>query len=463
MKTIRGFKMSGNISIFLASDDNYAPYLCTTMYSILKHTKSKIDFYIMDGGIRDESKELIKSSLKKFDSVSLEYIDMDNFELSRFPNIRHYSVNAFSRYFIPVLKPEIAKALYLDVDVIVKGDISELYNQDLGTYPLGAVLEDFYAGNYTYLKDEIFPEYEGGSDYFNSGVLLIDCDKFREHNYTEKLVDYTITLYNKLACADQDVYNIVFQNNFKIFDYKFNFMPDYFEALEIHKPDLANYTRENALVLHYTSGKPWHGGSVAVDDFWQVARMTSFADKLKNELSIYQLQSKVNILECKLSEIVNLNHELHCKLNAHGDKLHTCEGKLSEIVNVNHELNNKLHTHEGKLSEIVNLNHELHCKLNAHEGKLSEIVNVNHELDNKLHSHEGKLNEIADISGECNCKINEINGIIHETNSKVVEHANKRKKSVYRLFNMIPLLKIYREDNYTSIYLFGCILIMKIK
>ncbi len=37
------------IPIFLACDDNYAPFLCTTMYSILLHTKSQIDFYVMDG------------------------------------------------------------------------------------------------------------------------------------------------------------------------------------------------------------------------------------------------------------------------------------------------------------------------------------------------------------------------------------------------------------------------------
>lgn len=42
-----------NIPVFLASDDNYAPFLATTAYSVLSNTKSFIDFYVLDGGITD--------------------------------------------------------------------------------------------------------------------------------------------------------------------------------------------------------------------------------------------------------------------------------------------------------------------------------------------------------------------------------------------------------------------------
>ena len=49
-----------NIPIFLASDENYAPFLCTTLFSILKHTESFIEFYVLDGGIENKSKILIE-------------------------------------------------------------------------------------------------------------------------------------------------------------------------------------------------------------------------------------------------------------------------------------------------------------------------------------------------------------------------------------------------------------------
>ena len=95
-----------NIPIFLASDENYAPFLCTTLYSILNNTKSCIDFYILDGGIDKKSRVLIKKSLKNFKNFSIKYFDMSKYNLERFPNLQHYSLNTFSRYFISQLMPK---------------------------------------------------------------------------------------------------------------------------------------------------------------------------------------------------------------------------------------------------------------------------------------------------------------------------------------------------------------------
>lgn len=45
------------IPIFLSSDNNYAPFVATTIASICDNTKSFCDFYILDGGIEEENKE----------------------------------------------------------------------------------------------------------------------------------------------------------------------------------------------------------------------------------------------------------------------------------------------------------------------------------------------------------------------------------------------------------------------
>lgn len=272
-----------SIPIFLASDDNYAPFVATTMFSILDNTNSKIDFYVLDGGISKKSKKLIKASLKLFKHYSVEYIDMSNYGLNKFPNLKHYSLNTFSRYFIPKIKPNLGKILYMDVDIIVKSDIAKLYDHDLGDYPLAAILEDFYKPNYLYLKEKIYPEYKGGSNYFNAGVLLIDVQKFIKNNYSQKCIDMTIELEDRLSCADQDVFNIIFENNFKILDYKFNYMPDHFKYYKELHPDMADTIKSDAVVLHYTDCKPWFRGSVADEDFWQVAIRTEFFKKTKFE------------------------------------------------------------------------------------------------------------------------------------------------------------------------------------
>lgn len=281
-----------NIPIFLSSDDNYAPFLCTTMYSILENTKSFISFYVLDGGITEKSKKLINESLKNFSNYTIKYVDMALFGLDRFPNIRHYSLNTFSRYFIPEIAPDLGKVIYMDVDIIVKGDIAELYSQELGEYPLAAVLEDFYKGNYTALKEKVYPDYVGNDVYFNAGVLLLDVRKLVQNKYSQKMIDLTIKLQDKLCCADQDVLNILFENNFKILDYKYNFMPDLFPLLKEKHPEIK---KVNPLLIHYVVQKPWKEVSSMSRDFNEILVKTAFQEIVKQKFGIITLVKKYKL------------------------------------------------------------------------------------------------------------------------------------------------------------------------
>ena len=272
-------KNSIQIPIFLASDDNYAPFLTTTMFSVLENTSELIDFHILDNKISTQSKEKLLKSLERFQNKKITFHDTSNYNLSKFPDVAHYTTTAFARYFIPEMIKGRQKVIYLDSDMIIKGDIKELYEQDLGQYPLGAVLEDF-ASNYIYLKENIYPEYAGKDQYFNSGMLLIDLKKFQENNYTEQLVNMTVKLHDKLNAPDQDVFNIIFQNNFKVLDYKYNFMPDLEFLIHQKHPNLLKI---KPLILHYIAGKPWKKLSCRNRDFWDVLICTEFEDFVKEK------------------------------------------------------------------------------------------------------------------------------------------------------------------------------------
>lgn len=262
-----------HIPVFCATDDNYAAFASVMMVSVLTHTKSFIDFYVMDGGISSKSKRWIKKDLKPYPNHEVHYVDMKNYDLSRFPNLKHYSTNTFSRYFIPEIAKEYNKIIYLDVDIVVKKDIKLLFDQPLGNYALGAVLEDFYAGNYTTLKEHIWPKYNGGDHYFNAGVLLLDIPKLIKMKFTEKTIELTNTLADKLNCADQDVLNILFENNFQVLDYQFNYMPDHSYMLYTKHPEIG---RVDPVIIHYTAAKPWKAVSIASEDFDAVFHNSCF-------------------------------------------------------------------------------------------------------------------------------------------------------------------------------------------
>lgn len=277
--------MSRSIHIVCATDENYAPFASIMMKSVLEHTSSFANFYVLDGGIQKKTKSLILKDLKKYPNKHIQYIDMAKYDLARFPNVKHYSLNTFSRYFIPQFLPNIQRVLYLDVDIIVTKDIAKLYNYNLDNFPIGAVLEDFYEENYTTLKQKIWPDYQGQDQYFNAGVLLLDIPKLNQMNFTDKAVNLTIQLFDKLSCPDQDILNILFENNFKKLDYRFNFMPDHIHHLREKHPNLSKI---DPMVIHYSMIKPWKDLSLAQAEFDKIAQNSIFQKLL---LTTYHTKS----------------------------------------------------------------------------------------------------------------------------------------------------------------------------
>lgn len=265
-----------NIPIFLSSDNNYAPFVATTIASVCDNTKSFCEFYVLDGGIADENKEKICKLEKQFHNLSVEFIRIDiNNVFSNILAKGYITLSAFNRLLIPNLKRNLLKVVYLDVDIIAAGDINELYQQNLKSFIIGAVKDQ---GELNYLKNvkhaiELNPE----SVYFNSGVLLIDCDKWRKNIKLEDLLAIEQKYRNVRYHNDQDVLNKYFENNYLLLDKKYNVMETSEEVVLRHftgsiKPWQADF------YIHSKTKKPYKTSNI--DLFWKYAKMTAFYDEI---------------------------------------------------------------------------------------------------------------------------------------------------------------------------------------
>ncbi|MDY6407689.1 MAG: glycosyltransferase family 8 protein [Pseudomonadota bacterium] len=264
--------MSKSIPIFCATDENYAPFTSMMMKSMLMHTKSFVDFYIMDGGIKRKTKKLIQKELKSFPNKTIRYIDMAGFDLSRFPSLAHFSVNTFSRYFVPELVPEMEKAIYMDVDIIVTGDIQELYDQDLKGFPIGVTPCDFNDYSMIHQIKRIWPDVKADSVAFNAGILVMDIPKLLKMDFTNKAVQLTGMLYDKLEMPDQDILNIMFENNYLALDYRFDFIHTTLPRLKKKYPDLKTI---DPVMIHYTI-KPWKSNQPFQEEFEDILKDSLF-------------------------------------------------------------------------------------------------------------------------------------------------------------------------------------------
>ena len=88
---------------------------------------------------------------------------------------------------IPKILPNnISKALYLDCDLIINGNISSLFTIDLNDYASGAVFDGGTDDIRTYNR----LKYSSGNGYFNAGVLLMNLEYWRINNVMESLFSF---------------------------------------------------------------------------------------------------------------------------------------------------------------------------------------------------------------------------------------------------------------------------------
>ena len=118
------------IPIFFASDNNYAPYLAVAIKSLLKNASQ--DYFYKIHILTTNLDETLCNKLKKLETSysSIEIISLAG-EIEHIKNRFHlrdyYSIETYYRFFIADLFPQYDKVLYLDCDIIILGDISDLY------------------------------------------------------------------------------------------------------------------------------------------------------------------------------------------------------------------------------------------------------------------------------------------------------------------------------------------------
>ena len=266
------------IDVFMCSDDNYAEFIATTIVSICENTQEDIFVHVLSYGISGKKKQGIYDSLKRYgDRCKIVFYNDSAEKLSGFVETSYISKAMYGRFFLPDMV-ETNKAIYTDVDVIFHGDIAELFNQELLEHTIGAVPETFNEGNGVNDERKCRLGLSDRHRYFSSGLLLINCSRWRQENILQKLLNAEKLLRNKLDCPDQDIFNYVFNENYK------ELSSDWAVVNQISRKV------KNIKIRHYNGKyKPWNYPQRSVkfirkfglgDQFWNYAKMTAFYHSL---------------------------------------------------------------------------------------------------------------------------------------------------------------------------------------
>lgn len=217
-----------DIAIVLAADDNYAQHAAVTAASILLHTTEpqRVTLYILSDGISEIKQQKIEATIKDLKG-RVQLIPVDGEAIKGFTS-GHISKAAYLRLMIPKLLPDsVRKAIYFDTDLVVIGDVAELWQLSLDGHPVGATVDlGIMSSKRSRREKHESIGLNEADDYFNSGMMVIDVSRWRVENYgTEVLTEITA---HQFRHHDQDGLNKVFKNNWQELPLRWNIIPPVF-------------------------------------------------------------------------------------------------------------------------------------------------------------------------------------------------------------------------------------------
>lgn len=269
------------IPVFYACDDNFVKYTVVSLQSMKEHASrdQKYCIHVLHTNISKEMQDVMYAM--QDEQFQIRFDDVTDYLKSisdKLPLRDYYSKTTYFRLFIAEMFPEYEKAIYIDSDTVVLGDIADLYAYDLGDNYVGAAREqamvqtDVYG---TYVEKVLGIDRNA---YFNAGLLVINCEQFRKQCVLDQFIEL-LHVYNFVVTQDEDYLNLICKG--QVF-----WLPQQWNTEVFGNID---YPEESICVLHYIMvSKPWHYKDCRMGAyFWEYAKKTVCYEEILEVLENY--------------------------------------------------------------------------------------------------------------------------------------------------------------------------------
>ena len=281
--------MKKTIPIFFTIDAGYAPYLSVAIASLIDNASPDYNYHIhvVYESITEEAMQKLKTL--ETENAKIIFTEMkEGLEdiTNRKENLLRtdfFTLTIYFRIFIPTMFPEYDKAIYIDSDTCIPGDISRLYNIDLGDNLFGGCNDISCEDNP--ILCEYFANNAGANikEYINSGVLLMNMQKLREVAFAKHFL-YLLNKYHfDTVCPDQDYINAMAYG-------KILHLPNEWDAM----PTNGKKVFAHPQIVHYNLFfKPWHYDNVDYEEyFWKYANESLFKEDILKEKENFTQKDK---------------------------------------------------------------------------------------------------------------------------------------------------------------------------
>ncbi len=271
------------IPIALICDDNYVVPTSVTISTMISSKKvdTCYDIYIVCASLSEANESIFSKFASETVAIHIIREDVNKFsDLHGFTNPAACvaSPAALLKFALPDIFKDYEKLLYLDGDLLVRTDLADLYNIELGDNLVAAVLDS----SATYKKQYQFVPY-----YFNSGVMVLNIKQMRLENTKEALIKEKIE-HGVTYLMDQHAFNYVCTGRIHKLPIRYNLLAVILDkARDKWTPELINqyygteYTSQDEVlqdgaIIHFASkDKPWKYPFVMYAEEWFEAYRSS--------------------------------------------------------------------------------------------------------------------------------------------------------------------------------------------
>ena len=270
------------IPVFITINNAYAPYAAAAINSLMKHSDKKRYYrvIILHDGLNFANRLRFRRLVTNNCAIQFKKITHSLYlkAVIKYVSSKKGTADFFSkavyfyRFFIPLLFPRYEKAVYIDSDTILRGDIAELFDMELGENVVMAMVDP----KVNYIKE--FKDYVEKAlgvpheEYVNDGVMLMDLRKMRKMKYLSQMVEIIQKYDADLVAPDQDYLNVILKGKIGHFGSEWNAEPT------------EEFSKETKLVHFNLFNKPWHYKNVPGEKiFWAAAKGTGFYGDLKRQ------------------------------------------------------------------------------------------------------------------------------------------------------------------------------------
>ncbi len=265
------------MNIMYATDENYVEIAGVSIESLLDNNRDVDDIviYLVEDSITELSREKLRKTVEKYNReiVFISKPDIRKLTGTDLLTLR-WSDSAFSRLYLDIVfrdYPSVEKILYLDCDTLIVDGLKQLWNTDI-TDCLGAAVFECMGNMHKKIVGA-----KNSDNYFNSGVMLLNVDKWRNDNISQRCSEYIKARKGKIEYVDQGVINGTVVRELKAVESpRYNLTAlswdfSYDEMQVYRKPD-HGYSRiqweeakSNPAIIHFTTSflsiRPWFDGS----------------------------------------------------------------------------------------------------------------------------------------------------------------------------------------------------------